>query len=302
MRKWLFFPQIRFYIRVQNPITSICTWQVTVSAETNGNIFKWTQVSGLPVEILTPNEKSTTVNLNNQSGPFVLRLTLNDDPTLYEDVTINTLPTETFRTIGFNAVGNLKSGIGVNSYNTDYAPRLTPRAYWVGADNLNTPITVRWDTPVMENQGVVSYTWQENIEGSFQTIQEFTVKDSPRIDIYLNRSYRIITQYRLNGYEFQTAEYRINLTLPQQTKLIFADEVFDSIKAASAGEMATNVPGRALQEVDDEAMSISLNSQGVFKTFEVQVFNENEDSYSGFGLGGVTSTVVRQNVSGIIIG
>jgi len=186
----------------------VCDPTITLTATVNGDLFGhtilWEQVSGAPVNFVTPTDQ-LIVSYENGSGSPLTGGTFDDkvfrfwidkgstdpnNPPMFDDVNIFGAPTEQL----YNDISTTLVGLGQGHKDSNVPTNVLVILEDDGAECSATAFDLIWDPPPNEEVPVVRYQIEEYAAGvGFATIG--FVKPTVRRfnNIVVGRSYRILT-------------------------------------------------------------------------------------------------------------
>ncbi len=213
-------------------LTIVCPQPYRLTGgESDGTSFVWQQIAGNRTVVFSPEtELNTTINMLNtclpgtgcDSGtslPIVLRVSVEGEPALFDNLTIYNTPTSTLFGNSFRS-----NGVGVNPCKiVDFvtpAPVYQNRGYF----NQGEPVNFTWNLPKCETQWVTATTWQSNTNGEYLDIERFPVGEEHLFDAELRTYYRIKTEFLIEGFKREVTYSNPIYVDTANRKLTFGDD------------------------------------------------------------------------------
>lgn len=304
--RWQFFPaltQTRYYVQAFAPIvTALCTETAFIEVETNGWSIEWTQVSGTPIVIVSPNAVRTEILVNHKTGPFVFRATINNDPDLFAEVTVSTNPLEAID--GFSVL----YASSIDNPAQRKLPRLLQpitRSLQDAYDlNENSEIVVTWDLPG-DLEFFVQTQWQEYDNGVYTVLPTvFTAKSDRKFTAKVNRRYRAIHTFQTYGRISHTISEPLFIAVNEREGKTLGDDSWDGFAVLCSSGSSKVQLGVIRLILDEPINGFSAGSIRSTAT-RVEVSGEKvvlDEPINGFSTGGIRSTFTRVPLTGVIIG
>lgn len=270
-------------------VLTILSTSVTLSVETTVPFVKWEQLSGQELIIESPFEPTTKVtaaagNITNVLGQIVVRVSLIDNPLIYQDVSINARPTDTVdsTTLTVSAYGSYLQEFG-EGYNV-LAPIRWELSSPLGQIELNendgaafNPLQIYWYDPQI-TEFLVGFDIEYFDGSNWYVVFSQVAGDYNYAQVAPNQTFRIVAKHLING----NAEYRapsdkvFNINpLTASGDIITASDSFPSVKSESTFFIEEDLlPDFLLNYYEDTPFSISHKSESTFFVTESTPFEK----------------------------
>lgn len=314
------FWKVRFggsatFIRAKQIINMVCPAPYKVRGiASDGQSFVWEQISGnRTILILPPNVINPTLLLlsycngkgcdDGTTLPIVLKVTVAENPKLFDFITIYTTPTSN---LFFGSYGATNSEVDcLKVQQIIPAPIYEYLAYQYRSATGSTSFT--WNLPTCDNQYLIGFVLQQNINGVYVDIDYFEL-DEPRIfQGSSNSYYRLVAVYEYYGSVITSANSRpLRFTYKPEKgqKIVLADDTYRGLTYVSKlVEIQLIEPKAVRLEVGDFISELSYAS--AVQQIEVLDLLDSiisvTDQQPGITYGAATTSVVSLNLGGIII-
>lgn len=181
--KWIFIDIVIVNIEIPNSFNILCDTTVTISGTATPDVPTiWTQVSGNPATILSPNSKTTVISRGTLSGPFVFKLSTLDGR-FYKYTTVYTTPT-TETTLGGAAPTTSELGI---------IPSIFVAPQSAGSFDLkSTSVPIGWIAPTNNSKYAKRY-YLNKYDRATSSVE--SVVNTNRGQISPGKTYKITTEF-----------------------------------------------------------------------------------------------------------
>lgn len=297
------------FVEAGNFLTIICPtpFQLT-QVESDGESFVWEQLFGnKTVFVQPPNAKNPIIYFEDDcytppqcdpgtDFPIVLRVYVEGQPELYDDLIIFTTPTS-------NHYGNSFAGKEEETPCKKVslitpAPIYPYKAY--AADG--SPITITWEKPQCQSSFITKYTLQVNTTGSYIDVEDFAPGDERLAEANVNTHYRIKTEFFNKGKRTYSYSKPIYFSFPRL--LLFVDDTQRGISFSAKNRQPNKLTFSTIPvEVVDTQRGISLASRGFYQKYPLTSQKiEVESTHSGISFAKSKQTYKKYDLGGIVIG
>ena len=276
------------YINLSNPnLTILCPHPFSITefsqVNTDADELVWEQLQGR-ITIINPNSGDGSLNptisiIGNRSPldpPILIKVSLVDDPNVFDILAIDTTLTERLYNISCQNL-IIKSDpqyqiTNIIPYKAN--PNGSPNNYIVNLENAS------WTIPIPNQSDFLTTIWERNTTGTWDFLDSFDNNEIKLIPLSLFTHYRVISVYGKSGVEkWRTISPTIYL-------------------------LSYSPRGVVVDETPFSNISCSNNLKSTFQTdpFAVKIRNEIESYYNISCQNNLKSTFQTDPLGGIIIG
>lgn len=303
-----------------NPIPSLVIVCPPVSGykitgiETDGTEFVWEQKAGNRTVVFDDNTiKEPTIFIestcytgnctNNSPLPIILRVSLANNPVIFQDLVIyNTLTSTHFGNSVTNGIVSDRACQKVTPIRYISLPSYLQKAY---CENVESAFFVTWNPPSCDSEFVTGYSLVVNTTGSYVEIDSVTSSEEKIFEMELNKHYKIITHFNIYGKIFSTPSNIFYYISTDIAHLAYGDDSYNGI---SANKLASNYSRVNLKvtiyEYTDNYQGISSNKliDNYSKVNLKVTIYEYGDEYVGIAVSKLTSGYTKVSLGGVVIG
>jgi hypothetical protein len=282
--------------------------------ESDATQFKWEQIAGNKTVLFDNNTikeptifiQSTcyTTGCDDGTGlPIILRVSLESDPNIFEDLIIYNHLTSTH--FGNSVSKGIVSDRACRKVTP--IPYISPPAFLQKAycGDVGETFFVTWNPPSCDSEFVTGYSLVVNTTGSYVEIDSVTANEEKIFGMELNKHYKIITHFNIYGKLISTPSNIIYYIINSISPFVYGDDSYNGISANKLTNSYSKADLKAtiLEHIDDyQGISYNkLDSNYSKVDLKVSVY-EYEDEYSGISASKSTSSYVKINLGGIVIG
>lgn len=283
--------------------------------ESDGESFEWSQIKGSRSVLFEP---STDINPNiiiltfcNGNGcrddsvePIVLKVQPDQQPELFDTITIYTTPTSTHWGNSFE-VAIAAPDVDPQRRVTTSKPAAPPPQYLQRGYAVNPAGTYMftWDLPAADQSFLTGTVWQKNTTGQYLDVEQFSSLDNRLFIASLNTHYRVLSVYNVHGNVSAVDSNRFYFT--NGNRVVVADDSLDGLSYAGLKNSITKLPlGRKGLSVEDKLDGISatgLKSSIIKLPLSRKLLQPPDDTYDGISYQALKSKVEKLNLGGMII-
>ena len=257
-------------------VLTILSPTVTLSAETTVPFVKWEQLKGQELVIESPFSPTTKMtaaagNITNVLGEIIVRVSLIDNPLIYQDVSISARPTDTVDSacLTISAYGSYLDEFG-DGYNV-LAPIRWELSSPPGKIELNEndssafdPLQIYWYDPQI-TEFLIGYDIEYYDGLNWYVAFSQVANDYNYAQVSPNQTFRIVAIHQINGNQIYRAPsnkvFNIN-PLTATGDIITASDFFPPVRSNITYFVETDlVPEFLLNYYEDEPFSLSHRAE-----------------------------------------
>lgn len=288
-------------------------FKLTGAIESDGKNFKWEQRAGNKT-VLFDNDsiaeptifiQSTCYTSGCDSGtglPIILRVKLENNPAIFQDLVVYNTPTSTHYGI------SVSKGIVSDRecQKVSITPYISPPDYLQKAycEDINN-IFVTWNSPSCESQFIIGYSLTVNTTGSYTVIDYAAVNEERLFQLELNKHYRIVSHFNFYGKLVDTPSNIFYFTFGDITHQVYADDSYNGISFSKQSQNIVTVDLKVSSyQYEDIYSGISSSKQNQSITqIELRTSSYTYvDECVGIGASKMTSSYTKVDLGGVIIG
>lgn len=291
-------------------------FKLTGTIESDGTKFKWEQKSGNRTVLFDDNsiaeptifiESSCyTGNCTNESSsPIILRVSLENNSSVFQDLIIYNTLTSTYFGNSVSTGVTLPSDITCQKVTpTPYItlPSYAQKAY---CENVETSFFVSWDPPSCDSQFVTRYSLVANTTGNYVEVDSVTVDEEKIFEMELGKYYKIVTHFNIYGKISSTPSDILYYLANDAPHLAYGDDSYNGIGASglSSNYSKIDLKVNVLEQIENYQGLSSSKLSSSYSKVDLKVGSyEYVDTYSGIGGSKLTNSYAKVNLGGVIIG
>ena len=307
------------FINLSNPnLTILCPRPFSATefsqVNTDADSLIWEQIQGR-ITIINPSSGDGSLDPTMSiigsrtplDPPILIKVSLPDDPDIFDILAIDTTLTERLYNISCNnkiIKSNPQYQVQINALSGYRAnPNGTPNNYIVSLQSAT------WVNPVLHQDDIIAAIWEQNVSGMWQQIAYIPIDQTKIINLSLFIHYRIINIYGKNGSEKWRSISPVFYLSDFSPRGIVIDEnpfgkisCYNNLKSA----FQTNPFALKIRNETENYYNIScynnIKSSFHVDPFAVKTRNESENYSNISCLNLIKSTFHTDPLGGIIIG
>lgn len=301
---------IRSYIIICPPQAG---FKLVGTIESDGRQFKWEQRAGNRTVLFDDDTikeptifiQSTCYTTGCDSGtglPIVLRVSLANNPDIYQDLIVyNTLTSTHFGVSVSKGIVSDRECQKVSIIPYISLPVYLQNAY---CEDVNS-IFVTWNPPSCESEFIVGYSLTRNTTGSYVVIDYASVNEERLFELELNKHYKIISHFNFYGKLVDTPSNVFYFISTDVTHKLYGDDSFSGISSSKQSQNIITVDLKvSTYQYEDiyTGISSSKQSQAISQIELKSSSYIYVDEYVGIGASKMTSSYTKVNLGGVVIG